>query len=407
MSILIKNIKGLAGIHEQGVDRVAGQHMSSLVEIENAFLFLEKDSISAFGKMSECSVTASHTIDASGRYVLPGWCDSHTHLVFAAWRENEFTDRIKGLTYEQIAARGGGIYNSSTKVRNASEDELYASSFERLNEIMQMGTGAVEIKSGYGLTVEDELKMLRVIKKLRATHPLTIKSTLLIHAIPKEYSRKEYINIVINELIPEVGQQQLADFCDVFCERNYFTAEETFEILTAGKKHGIIGKVHAEQLSHSGGIEAGVNAGAISVDHLEYISDLDIELISRSQTIPTILPGAQLFLNLQKPPVRKMIEAGLPVAIASDYNPGSSPTGNMNLMIALSCILYNMMPEEAINAATLNSAHAMGLSDTHGSITVGKKANVIITKPIPSIGFIPYAFGSNLIDQVIINGKIS
>jgi len=390
----------------------SGKEMAELSCIGDAFLLLEGDKISAFGAMKELENKKQETkneINCNGKFVFPSRCDSHTHLVYAASRESEFVDRIKGLTYEEIAKRGGGILNSAKKTHEATEDHLYQSAFERLNEIMMQGTGAVEIKSGYGLNTADELKMLRVIKRLKENHPLTIKSTFLgAHAVPSEYKNNKggYIKLLIEEMMARIAAEKLADYCDVFCENGYFTKDDTISILTAAKKYGMVGKVHAEQLSHSGGIEAGVESGAISVDHLEYCNIHDMDILMDSGTMPTILPGAQFFLQLPYPPVRKMIDAGLPVAIASDYNPGSSPTGNMNLMVAIGCIQYKMTPEEAINAATINSAYAMGLSDSHGSIAMGKKANVFITKEISSLAFLPYSFGSNLIETVIVNGKI-
>lgn len=385
--------------------------------INNAFLILEDDKIASFGRMEDLEngipITIGRSnatvIDAADKFVLPSFCDSHTHLVYASSREQEFVDRINGLTYQQVAERGGGILNSAKKINEASEEELVLSAWKRLDEIMMLGTGALEIKSGYGLNTEGELKMLRVIKRLKDNHPLTIKSTFLgAHAIPAEYkSNKEgYISLIIDEMMPRIAEEKLADYCDVFCENGYFTKEETKKILEAGIRHGLIPKVHAEQLSHSGGIQTGVECNAISVDHLEYCSDTDISVLKNSETMPTILPGAQFFLQLPCPPVRKMIDAGLPVAIASDYNPGSSPSGNMMQMISLSCIQYKMTPEEAFNAATLNSAFAMDLSRTHGSIAIGKKANVFITKEIPSLAYLPYSFGSSLIETVIVNGEV-
>ncbi len=381
--------------------------------IEDAFLVLETGKISSFGSMQDMHASnvqhLTFTIDASEKFVLPSFCDSHTHLVYASSREGEFVDRINGLSYQEIAARGGGILNSAKKLREASEEDLYQSAWKRLDEIMMLGTCAVEIKSGYGLNVDSELKMLRVIKSLKENHPLTIKATFLgAHAIPVEYknNKEGYIKLIIEEMMPRIAEEKLADYCDVFCENGYFTQEETKKILEAGLKYGMKPKVHAEQLSHSGGIQAGVECGAISVDHLEFCNDEDIAALKNSETMPTILPGAQFFLQLQNPPARKMIDAGLPVAIASDYNPGSSPSGNMMQMISLSCIQYKMTPEEAINAATLNSAYAMDLSGTHGSIANGKKANVIITKEISSLAYLPYSFGSNLIETIILNGEI-
>lgn len=385
--------------------------------INNAYLVLEDDKIASFGKMEDLEIgipittvgsIASH-IDATGKFVIPSFCDSHTHLVYASSREQEFVDRINGLTYQQVAERGGGILNSAKKIKDASEEELVLSAWKRLDEIMMLGTGAVEIKSGYGLNTEAELKMLRVIKRLKDNHPLTIKSTFLgAHAIPGEFkSNKEgYIRLIIEDMMPRIAAEKLADYCDVFCETGYFTKDETKKILEAGIKHGMKPKVHAEQLSHSGGIQAGIECNAISVDHLEYCNENDIAALVKSDTMPAILPGAQFFLQLPVPPVRKMIGAGLPVAIASDYNPGSSPSGNMMQMISLSCIQYKLTPEEAFNAATLNSAYAMDLNHTHGSIAIGKKANVFITKEIPSLAYLPYSFGSHLIETVIVNGEV-
>lgn len=384
--------------------------MSRLRSIENAYLLLEDDKITSFGKMSQLKSTeADQQIDATGKLVFPSWCDSHTHLVYAGSREQEFTDRIHGLTYEEIAQRGGGILNSAKKLRTASEEELIESGLLRLNEIMWQGTGAVEIKSGYGLSTDSELKMLRVIKKLKQLSPLTIKATFLgAHALPEEYknNKEAYIKLLTEEMIPAVANENLADYCDVFCERGYFTEGESVRILETASHYGMIPKVHANQLSRSGGVQAGVHCNAISVDHLEYVDEDEIQVLNNSGTMPTILPGAQFFLQLPHPPARRMIDSGLPLALASDYNPGSSPSGNMNLMIALACILYKLTPEEAINAATINSAYAMNLNATHGSIAVGKQANVFITKEIPSYSFIPYAFGSNLIETVILNGQV-
>ncbi len=408
MILLIKNIKQLVQVNRSSI--VKGNEMSVLPMIENAFLRIANGKIFDYGKMNDLqNENTDKVIDATGKMVFPCWCDSHTHLVYAGSREGEFVDRIRGLSYEDIAKRGGGILNSSQRLHNTSEEELFANALERLNEIMQQGTGAVEIKSGYGLSVEDELKMLRVIQKLKSHSPLTIKATFLgAHAIPKEYqvSRHKYIDLIVEEMIPRIADEKLADYCDVFCERNYFTQEETVRILKAGLQHGLKPKVHANQLSCSGGVQAGVECGAISVDHLEYVGEEEINVLKNSVTMPTILPGAQFFLGLPFPPARAMIDAGLPIAIASDYNPGSSPSGNINLMIALACIKYKMTPEEAINAATLNSAYAMDVLDDLGSIDKGKKANVFITKEIPSIAYLPYSFGSNLIETVIINGRI-
>lgn len=412
MKLLIKNIKQLAGIEEEPRLKLAGEQMKTLNSISDAWLAIEGDKIAGFGRMADWEGISDWTgltvIDASDKIVLPCYCDSHTHLVYAGSREGEFVDRINGLTYEQIFERGGGILNSAMRMQDAAEEELVESALGRLNEIMLQGTGAVEIKSGYGLTTAAELKMLRVIRRLKELSPLTIKSTFLgAHAFPKEYqnNKRGYIDLLINEMMPKVAEEKLADYCDIFCEQNYFTTEETIEILTAGKKYGMTPKVHAEQMSNFGGTLAGVTVGALSVDHLEYVGDKEIDALKNSATMPTILPGAAFFLSLPYPPARQMIDAGLPLAVASDYNPGSSPSGNMNFLLSLCCVQYRMTPEEAINAATLNSAYAMDLSRTHGSIAVGKQANVFITKEIPGYSFIPYAFGSNLVETVIINGR--
>ena len=409
VDLLIKNIKSLVGIQSSPKEKLSGKEMAVLNSLDDAYLLLEGDNIKEYGKMSELRVRDEEleTLNAEGRFVFPSWCDSHTHLVFVAAREKEFEDRIKGLTYEEIAKRGGGILNSAKKIQEASEEELYQSTWNRLDEIMRQGTGAVEIKSGYGLTLESELKILRVIKKLKQNHPLTIKATFLgAHAVPAGMDKDIYVDTIINEMLPHVAEEKLADYCDVFCERNYFSKDDTVRILSAALKLGMKCKVHAEQLSHSGGIEAGVLCNAISVDHLEFANDNDISLLKSSSTMPTILPGAQFFLQLQHPPARKMLDAGLPLAIASDYNPGSAPSGNMSFTISLACIQYKMTPEEAINAATLNSAYAMDLSSTHGCIAVGRRANVFITQKIESVAMIPYSFGSNLVETAIVNGKI-
>ncbi len=387
--------------------------MKKLPCIENAWLACEAGKIVAFGSMDDFDGISDwknlQVIDCSGKIVMPCFADSHTHLVYAGNREQEFVDRINGLSYEEIALRGGGIINSAMKLRACDEDDLFEQSKARLREVIEQGTGAIEIKSGYGLDLASELKMLRVIKRLKDLHWIPVKATFLgAHAVPPEFknNKKGYIELLKNEMLPAIANENLADFIDVFCEQNYFTAEETEAILKAGAAHGLTAKVHAEQLSHSHGIQTAVACGAISVDHLEYCNDEDIQVLKASKTMPTVLPGAALFLGLPLPPARKMIDAGLPVAFASDYNPGSSPSGNMKLMMSLACIQYKLNPEEAINAVTLNSAYAMQLEHLVGSIAPGKLANIIITKEINSYGFLPYAFGSDLIDQVILNGKV-
>lgn len=411
--ILIKNIQQLAQVRESGINTVKGAAMAVLPSIFDAWLAIEDDLIVAYGKMEEWPGITDwsnlEVIDASGKIVFPTYCDSHTHIVYAGTREGEFVDRINGLSYEEIALRGGGIINSAQKMQTASEDKLYDDALMRINEMISQGTGAIEIKSGYGLSLEAELKMLRVINKLKQTLPIPIKATFLgAHAIPLEFkeNRKAYIDLIINEMLPAIANEQLADYCDVFCERNYFSSEETIQILKAAKQYGIGAKVHAEQLSNSGGVIAGVKAGAISVDHLEYVGEAEIKALSTSETMPVILPGAAFFLSLPHPPAKKMIQAGLPLAIASDFNPGSSPSGNINLMNAIVCIQYGLTPEETINASTINGAYAMGISKNYGSITIGKKASFVITKEIPSLAYLPYAFGSLLIEQVFINGKL-
>lgn len=414
MSLLIKNIRTLVHTESEIHLKYSGAEMAAIQTIDNAFVHCKDDKISSFGKMDSPQflqldrTEIETTIDATGKHVFPSWCDSHTHIVYAGNREQEFVDRIKGLSYEEIFSRGGGILNSANKLRLATEEELYVQAMVRINEIISQGTGCVEIKSGYGLTMESELKMLRVIKHIKETVPIDVKATFLgAHAVPSEYkgNKAGYLKLLIDEMLPAIASEKLADYCDIFCEQNYFTAEEAIQLFEASNKYGLIPKVHAEQLSHSGGIQAGVKSGAISVDHLEFINVNDIAALKNSNTMPVILPGAQFFLSLQKPAVRQMIDAGLPVAISSDFNPGSCPSGNMNQMISLACILYKMTPEEAIIASTTNSAYAMGLSKSHGSIAVGKKANMFVTKEIPSYNFIPYSFGSVLIDTIVLNGK--
>ncbi len=410
MTTLIINIKELLQVRETPVEKVAGPDMKTLPSIKNAYLYIESGIIADFGKMSELEITSTdEIIDASGKVVLPTWCDSHTHIVYAGNREQEFVDRINGLTYEEIANRGGGILNSAKKLQETSEEELYQQSAQRLKEVIRLGTGAVEIKSGYGLTTEAELKMLRVIKKLRENYQIPIKATFLgAHAVPANYKgdKDGYMDLVIDEMLPQVAKEKLADYVDVFCETGYFSVEDTERLLSAGKKHGLTPKIHVNQFTAIGGVQAGVAYDALSVDHLEEMRPEDIEALNGSDTMPVALPSCSYFLSIPYTPARDIIDAGLPLALATDYNPGSTPSGNMNFVVSTACIKMKMTPEEAINAATINGAYAMGVSKTHGSITVGKHANVIITKPIPSYGFMPYAFGSNVIDTVLIDGKV-
>ncbi|MEA3444372.1 MAG: imidazolonepropionase [Bacteroidota bacterium] len=409
MILLIKNIKSLIQVENETRKWVAGPDMAKLNTIENAFLLMNDGLISDFGTMENCPEIADRIIDASGKMVFPSYCDSHTHLVYAGSREIEYGDKIRGLSYEEIAARGGGILNSSKLLHNTSEDELYHQSMKRIDEIISLGTGAVEIKSGYGLSVEDELKMLRVIKRIRENSPITVISNFLgAHSIPTEYrnDQEKYVDIVINEMIPQVAAEELADFIDVFCDKGFFTVDETDRILLAGMKYGMRPKIHANELDYSGGIQVGVKYNALSVDHLEFTGDEEISCLLKSETMPTLLPGAAFFLGMIDPPVRKMIDAGLPIALASDYNPGSSPGGDMKFIMSLGCIKLRMLPEEVINATTINTAYAMGLHETHGSIAKGKVANVYITKEIPTYQFLPYAYSSHLIDTVILNGVV-
>jgi imidazolonepropionase len=415
MPVLIKNIKGLIGTENEPKLKKSGSEMAILNSIPEAYLYIKDEKISGFGRMSEMPefLSQSHfydteIIDASGKFVFPSFCDPHTHIVYAGSREQEFADRIKGLSYEEIARRGGGILNSAKKLHETSEDELYNQSIIRINEIIGMGTGAVEIKSGYGLNTEDELKMLRVIRRIKQSTLLEVKSTFLgAHAVPELFrnEREKYIELIINEMIPVIASEELADYIDVFCDDGFFTVDETERILMAGLKYGLTPKLHANEIGNSGGVQVGVKYNALSVDHLERSGADEIKALLNSETMPTLLPGSALFLGLPDPPARKMIYAGLPVALASDYNPGSSPSGNMKLVMSLGCIRLNMLPEEAINAVTVNSAYAMGISDTHGSIAKGKVANLFITKEMPSYNFFPYAYGSNLVEKVILKGK--
>jgi imidazolonepropionase len=405
-SILIRNIKLIAGLRESNASMVKGPEMKVLPVMEDAFLLVENGLIRKFGKDADAPGHAAEVIDATGKFVLPCWCDSHTHLVYASSREMEFVDKINGLSYEDIALRGGGILNSAKKLAETTEEELFDAAWKRLEEIQNFGIGAVEIKSGYGLSVEGELKMLRVIKKLKERSKLTIKASFLgAHAYPAEYKQNHaaYLDILVNQLLPVIAAEGLADFIDVFCDRGFFSADETDLILSAGAKYGLPPKIHANELDYSGGIEVGVKNKALSVDHLEFTGDEQIEVLRHSGTMPTLLPTTAFFLGLKYPPARKIIDAGLPVALASDYNPGSSPSGNLPFVLSLACIQMRMLPEEAINAATLNSAYAMGVEKHLGSITMGKKANLLITKPVPSIAYLPYSFGNNLVDRVIIS----
>ncbi len=406
--LLITNIKSVVQVRDTTLGFLAGAEMAELPTLEEAYISIDNGKISGYGRMTDLDgISGKQVVDAAHGYVFPSFVDSHTHLVFAASREEEFVMKINGASYEDIAANGGGILNSAKKLQAISEDELFERSLPRVREIIGTGTGAVEIKSGYGLTVKDELKMLRVARRIGRETPLTVKTTFLgAHAVPKETTKEDYIRLVIGEMIPAVALEKLADYIDVFCERGFFSQEETEKIAEAGRKFGMRPRLHANQLHRSGGVQAGVNTRAISVDHLENIGDEEIQLLKGTQVMPTALPGAAFFLNLPFPPARKMMEAGLPLAIASDYNPGSAPSGNMPLMLSLACISMKMTPEEAINAATINTAYAMDLLASHGSITIGKSANLFITKPMPSYAYLPYAFGSRLIDRVILQGKV-
>ncbi|HRS54604.1 MAG TPA: imidazolonepropionase [Bacteroidales bacterium] len=412
MKLLIINIKELFQIEYFPKDKVCGKDMSHINSIKDAYLYCEDGKISDFGEMKklnkELNSTNINIIDAKGKMVLPAFCDSHTHIVFPSSRENEFVDKINGMSYEEIAKRGGGILNSSKKIKLISEEELYDISYQRIKEIMLYGTGSVEIKSGYGLSTPEELKILRVIKKLKETISINIKATFLgAHAIPLEYKNNadEYVNIIINDMLPKVAEEGLADYIDVFCEKGFFTVEQTEKILEAGIKYNLKPKIHANELYLSGGVQAGVKYNALSVDHLECISDNEIETLLKSDTIPTLLPATSFFLGLPYAPAKKLINAGLPIAMASDYNPGSAPSGNMQFVFSLACIKYKLTPEEALNAITINGAAAMEINNITGSIAKGKDADFIITKSIPSLTFMPYSFGSNKLDTLIIKGK--
>ena len=409
MTTLLINIKELLQVRETALAKVSGAEMAILPTIKNAFLLIKDNLIADFGTMDNVpKIATDKIIDATGKIVLPSWCDSHTHIVYAGNREQEFVDRINGLTYEEIANRGGGILNSAKKLNETSEEEIYEQSKLRLEEVIHLGTGAVEIKSGYGLTVEGELKMLRIIKKLAENYPITIKATFLgAHAFPIEYkdNHQGYIDLMINKMLPEIAKNKLADYVDVFCETGYFTVAQTEQIMEAGIKLGLKPKIHVNQFNSIGGIQAGIKYNALSVDHLEVMKPEDIEALKNTETMPVALPSCSYFLSIPYTPAREIITAGLALALATDYNPGSTPSGNMNFVVATACIKMKMTPQEAINAATINGAYAMGISKTHGSITKGKKANLIITKPINSFYQLPYAFGTNLIDKVMIEGK--
>lgn len=410
----MENIKELVQVIDEPLLYRAGREMKRVQTIKNAFLIIRDELIEEYGKMEELKDKYTDDdvlieIDCTNRLVYPSFCDSHTHIVYAHSRETEFVNRIAGLTYEEIARKGGGILNSAKRLHETSEDELYHNAMDRIFEVMKMGTGAIEIKSGYGLNTDDELKMLRVIRRLKETAPICIRSTFLgAHAIPEKYKSKpsNYVDLIINEMIPQVAADELADFIDVFCDKGFFSPQDTDRILLAGIKYGLRPKIHANELGLTGGVQVGVKYNALSVDHLEYMGDEEIQALKGTETMPTVLPGAAFFLNLPLSPVRRMIDTGLPVALASDFNPGSSPSGNMSFISALGCIKYNMLPEEVINATTLNSAYAMGVSDCFGSITKGKTANLFITSEAGSIASLPYNFGSNLIETIIINGEI-
>ena len=409
MSLLVKNIGCIVGIDESGRTRVAGKEMANMGMLKNAWLLTDGERIDSYGTMDNLPPTEDcEIIDARGGWLFPSFCDSHTHIVYAGSREQEFLDKINGLTYEEIAKRGGGILNSADRLHDTSEDELYRQAMERIDEIVAMGTGLVEIKSGYGLTLEDELKILRVIRRIKDTAPLDVRATFLgAHAVGRAYRgrQSEYVEHVCNDMIPAVAKEGLADFVDVFCDKGFFTVEETAKIIGTGARYGMRAKIHANELAVSGGVEVGVGHKALSVDHLESMGDEQIQALRGSDTMPTMLPGCAFFLGIGYPPARKMIDAGLAVALASDYNPGTAPSGNMRFVTSLASIKMKMTPAEALNAATLNSACAMGESKDFGSITRGKKANFYITKPLPSLAFLPYAHQTPVINTVVLKGK--
>lgn len=408
-SLLIRNIRTLVAAETTPRHIVKGAEMAQLPVINNAWLLSENGRIAAFGNMADCPERADIILDATDRFVFPAWCDSHTHIVFAATREEEFVDRIRGLSYEDIARRGGGILNSARKMQLASEDDLLAGARARLHEVIGMGTGAIEIKSGYGLTLESEMKMLRVIRRLKDESPIPVKTTFLgAHAVPLEYKerREDYISLVINEMLPAVAGEGLADYCDVFCDKGFFTPDETDKILKSASIYGLKAKIHANELGITGGVQVGIANNALSVDHLEYTGEEEIKALLNSDTIPALLPNCAFFLGIPYPDARGMIDAGLPVALASDFNPGSAPSGNMPFVISLACIRMKMLPEEAVNAATLNGARAMELENEVGSVAVGKRANLMISRPMNSLAVLPYHFGSQLAEKVIVNGKV-
>jgi imidazolonepropionase len=406
-TLVITNIKWLVNVRSSN-ELLRGAALAHLPVIEDAYVRIQNERISDFGTMSSLQLQEQEEVfDAAGRSILPGWCDSHTHLVFAATREEEFVDKLKGVSYAAIAAKGGGILNSARKLQAMGEDDLFALAWERLQQLMQLGTTAIEIKSGYGLTVADELKMLRVIRRLKSKAPIPVKATFLgAHAFPEAYrdNREGYVNLVIKEMLPAVAAEQLADYIDVFCEEGFFSAAQTERICRAGLEYGLLPKIHANQLHLSGGVQTGVAVGAVSVDHLETMDEAAITALAGSNTIGTLLPTAAFFLRMAFQPARQLINAGCALSLASDYNPGSSPSGNMNLVVAMSCIQMKMLPEEAINAATINGAYAMQVEEETGSIMPGKRANLILTQPIPSIAYLPYAFGTNLVQRVMVNG---
>ena len=407
MNVLFKNIKELIQVRETAIDFLSGKEMNVLPTLKNAFLLVENGLISDFGFMEDCPDIEIKTIDATGKMILPSWCDSHTHLVYAGNREDEFVDRINGLSYKEIADNGGGILNSAKRLQETSEEDLFNQSKIRLENIIQLGTGAVEIKSGYGLTKDAELKMLRVVKKLNTDYPIEIKATFLgAHAVPENYkdNKSGYLQMLIDDILPVIQKENLADFIDIFCETGYFSVADTQQILAAGKKYNLVGKIHVNQFTAIGGIQAGIKNDVLSVDHLEEMRTEDINALKGTKTMPVALPSCSYFLSIPYTPARRMIDEGLPMALATDYNPGSTPSGNMNFVVATACIKMKMTPEEAINAATINGAYAMNLQDKVGTITKGKLANLILTQKINSYNFIPYSFGNHCIDKVFLKG---